>query len=124
MLIDEALTEQIIGAAMEVHRQLGPGLMENVYQVCLAHELDLRGVRYQREKPLPIVYKGTQLDCGYRLDFLVEDKVVVELKAVEQLLPIHEAQLLTYLKISGCKVGLLINFNVPLLKRGIKRRVL
>ncbi|MBK6324566.1 MAG: GxxExxY protein [Chloroflexi bacterium] len=124
MLIDEALTEQIIGAAMEVHRQLGPGLMENVYQVCLAHELDLRGVRCQREKPLPIVYKGTQLDCGYRLDFLVEDKVVVELKAVEQLLPIHEAQLLTYLKISGCKVGLLINFNVPLLKRGIKRRVL
>ena len=124
MLIDEALTEQIIGAAMEVHRQLGPGLMENVYQVCLAHELDLRGVRYRREKPLPIVYKGTQLDCGYRLDFLVEDKVVVELKAVEQLLPIHEAQLLTYLKISGCKVGLLINFNVPLLKRGIKRRVL
>ncbi len=124
MLIDEALTEQIIGAAMEVHRQLGPGLMENVYQVCLAHELDLRGVSCQREKPLPIVYKGTQLDCGYRLDFLVEDKVVVELKAVEQLLPIHEAQLLTYLKISGCKVGLLINFNVPLLKRGIKRRVL
>lgn len=124
MLIDEALTEQIIGAAMEVHRQLGPGLMENVYQICLAHELDLRGVKCQREKPLPIAYKGTQLDCGYRLDFLVEDKVVVELKAVEQLLPIHEAQLLTYLKISGCKVGLLINFNVPLLKRGIKRRVL
>ena len=124
MLIDEALTEQIIGAAMEVHRQLGPGLMESVYQACLAHELDLRGIKWEREKALPILYKGAQLDCGYRLDFLVEDKVVVELKAVEQLLPIHEAQLLTYLKISGCKVGLLINFNVPLLKQGIKRRVL
>ena len=124
MLVDEALTEQIIGAAMEVHRQLGPGLMERVYQTCLAYELDVRGIKWEREKPLPIVYKGTQLDCGYRLDFLVEDKVVVELKAVEQLLPIHEAQLLTYLKISGCKVGLLINFNVPLLKNGIKRRVL
>lgn len=124
MLIDEALTEQVIGAAMEVHRQLGPGLMESVYQACLAHELYLRSIKSEREKPLPIVYKGAHLDCGYRLDFLVEEKVIVELKAVEQLLPIHEAQLLTYLKITGCKVGLLINFNVPLLKQGIKRRVL
>lgn len=124
MLIDEALTEQVIGAAMEVHRQLGPGLMESVYQACLAHELYLRNIKSEREKPLPIVYKGAHLDCGYRLDFLVEEKVIVELKAVEQLLPIHEAQLLTYLKITGCKVGLLINFNVPLLKHGIKRRVL
>jgi GxxExxY protein len=124
MLIDETLTEQIIGAAMEVHRQLGPGLMESVYQACLAHELDLRGIKWEREKLLPIIYKGAHLDCGYRLDFVVADKVIIELKAIDQLLPIHEAQLLTYLKISGCKVGLLINFNVPLLKHGIKRRVL
>jgi GxxExxY protein len=118
MLIDETLTEQIIGAAMEVHRQLGPGLMESVYQACLAHELDLRGIKWEREKLLPIIYKGAHLDCGYRLDFVVADKVIIELKAIDQLLPIHEAQLLTYLKISGCKVGLLINFNVPLLKHG------
>jgi len=124
MLYEKELTEQIIGAAIEVHRSLGPGLLESAYQACLAHELSLRKLSFEREKPLPIEYKGVQLDCGYRLDFLVEGKVVVELKAVESVLPVHEAQLITYLKLTGCRVGLLINFNVPVLKDGITRRVL
>lgn len=121
---EQDLTRRIIGAAIEVHRVLGPGLLEAVYQACLARELDLRGLAYQQQKPLPVEYKGAKLDCGYRLDFVVEGKVIVELKAVEALTPVHEAQLLTYLRLGNCRVGLLINCNVPVLKDGIKRRVL
>jgi GxxExxY protein len=124
MVIDQGLTEKIIGAAIEVHRNLGPGLLESVYEDCLAHEFRLRNIQFEKEKPLPVEYKGILLDCGYRLDFLVEEKVIVELKSVECLLPIHEAQLLTYLKLAKCNIGLLINFNVTLLKHGLKRMVL
>lgn len=124
MLHEKELTQQIIGAAIEVHREVGPGLLESAYQACLAHEFSLRGLPFEQEKPLAVEYKGIQLDCGYRLDFVVAEKVVVELKAVDGLRPIHEAQLLTYLKLTGCRVGLLINFNVPILKNGIKRIVL
>lgn len=124
MLIEKELTDKIIGAAIEVHRQLGPGLLESVYQACLAQELRLRGIAFQREQPLPVKYKGIDVDCGFRLDFIVEDKVVVELKAVEQVHEVHVAQLLTYLKLTGCRVGFIINFNVPVLKKGIIRRVL
>lgn len=119
---EDKITEQIIGAAIEVHRQLGPGLLESAYQQCLAYELSQRGVRFQMEKPLPIQYKNVLLDCGYRLDFLVEDLVIVELKAVHELNDLHKAQLLTYLKLANLKLGLLLNFNVTLLKRkGIQR---
>jgi GxxExxY protein len=123
-LIEETLTQQIIGAAIEVHRHLGPGLLESAYQTCLAHELTLRGIPFESEVPLPLSYKGSQVECGYRLDLLVDGKVVVELKAVDALLPVHEAQLMTYLRLSGCRVGLLINWHVPVLKDGVKRRVL
>jgi GxxExxY protein len=123
-LREEELTRRIIGAAIEVHRSLGPGLLETAYQACLAREFTIRGIAHEREVPLPVAYKGIDVECGYRLDFLIEKKVVVELKAVERLLPIHEAQLLTYLRLSGAPVGLLINFNVPVLKDGIVRRVL
>ena len=115
------VTEQIIGAAIEVHRAIGPGLLESAYEECLAHEFGLRGLRFERQVALPVVYKGVKLDCGYRLDFLVENAVVLELKAVDSLLPIHEAQLLTYLRLGGWCLGLLINFNVPVLRKGIKR---
>ncbi|MGH2593473.1 MAG: GxxExxY protein [Anaerolineae bacterium] len=118
------ITEPIIGAAIEVHRHLGPGLLESAYEECLCRELSLRQVPFERQRQLPVEYKGLNLDCGYRLDLLVAEAVVVEIKAVEDLLPIHEAQLLTYLRLGGWKVGLLINFNVPVLKRGIRRRVL
>jgi GxxExxY protein len=118
-----AVTEAIIGAAIEVHRALGPGLLESAYEECLCHELRLRDVPFQRQRPLPVEYKGVKLDCGYRLDLLVADAVVVEVKAVSALEPIHEAQVLTYLKLGGWQVGLLINFNVPVLKSGIKRMV-
>jgi GxxExxY protein len=118
-----AITEQIIGAAMEVHRALGPGLLESAYEACLIYELVRRTLRVEQQKPMPVIYKGVHLDVGYRLDVLVEGKVIAELKPVEQLLPIHEAQLLSYLKLSGCHVGLLINFNVPILKQGIRRLV-
>jgi GxxExxY protein len=118
-----SLTEKIIGAAMEVHRALGPGLLESAYEACLVYELAQRGLRVEQQKPMPLVYKGVQLDCGYRLDLLVEDTVIIEIKAVEELHPIHEAQLVSYLKLSGCPVGLLINFNVRLLKDGIRRFV-
>jgi GxxExxY protein len=118
------LTEQIIGAAIEVHKNLGPGLLENAYQICLAREFALREIRFEQEKQIPISYKGVLLNCGYRLDFMVENKVVVEIKAVDELNATFEAQLLTYLKITGCKVGLLINFNVPVLKNGIQRLIL
>ncbi|MEJ5310833.1 MAG: GxxExxY protein [Anaerolineae bacterium] len=124
MFYEKALTENIIGAAIEVHRALGPGLLESVYQACLAREFSLRGLTFEQEKPIPVTYKDVNLDCGYRVDFLVNGKVVVELKAVEQMHPVYEAQLLTYLKLTGCKVGLLINFNVSVLKDGIVRRVL
>ncbi len=118
------ITETIIGAAIEVHRVLGPGLLESSYEECLCRELTLRRLPFERQRPLPVEYKGVHLDCGYRLDVLVADTVVVEVKAVERVLPIHEAQLLTYLRLGGWKVGLLINFNVPVLKRGIRRCVL
>jgi GxxExxY protein len=117
-------TAAIIGAAIEVHRQLGPGLLESAYEQCLCHELHLRGLPFKCQVDLPVSYKGLQLDCGYRIDLIVGDEVVVELKAVERILPVHEAQLLTYLKLSGKKVGLLINFNSSLLTQGIIRRVL
>jgi GxxExxY protein len=122
-LYQERLTGDIIGAAIEVHRQLGPGLLESSYQACLARELELRGVSFEYEKPLPLEYKGVRLDCGYRIDLLVAGSVVVEIKSVESLAPIHEAQLLTYLKLTGVKVGLLINFNEVVLKSGIRRLV-
>ena len=124
MLYEQELTSKIIAAAIEAHRALGPGLLESAYLACLVRELVLRGIPIEQEKPLPVEYKGVRLDCGYRLDLLVNGKVVVELKAVDALHPVHEAQLLTYLKLSGCRVGLLINFNVPVLKEGIKRMVL
>ena len=118
------LTAAVIGAAIEVHRALGPGLLESAYEECLCREVSLQGIRFERQKHLPVEYKGLRLDCGYRLDLLVEDSVVVEVKAVEGLAPIHEAQLLTYLKLTGCKVGLLLNFNLPTLKDGVRRLVL
>ena len=118
------ITEAIIGAAIEVHRTLGPGLLESAYQECLARELTLRQIAFEREKPLLLEYKGVKLECGYRLDFLVAGMVVVEVKAAESVLPVHKAQLLTYMKLGGWKVGLIINFHAPLLKNGIKRLVL
>lgn len=120
----EQLTHAIIGAAIEVHRRTGPGLLESSYEECLCCELDLRGLKYDRQVALPLVYRDRRLDAGYRIDLVVEDSVIVELKAIEKLLPIHEAQLLTYLKLSGKRVGLLINFCVPVLIDGIVRRVL
>jgi len=121
---ENEISKQVIGAAIEVHRQLGPGLLESTYETCLAHELTLRELPFMRQKPVPVIYKSVTLDAGFRVDLLVADKVVVELKAVETLLPVHKAQVLTYLKLTGCKLGLLINFNVPVLKNGIKRLVL
>jgi GxxExxY protein len=121
---ENELTKVIIGAAIDVHLQLGPGLLESAYEACLCHELGLRQIIYERQKPLPVTYKGLSLECGYRVDVLVDDKVVLEIKSVEGLLPIHEAQMLTYLRLGGWKAGLLINFNVPLLKQGIRRLVL
>ncbi|MGB9180148.1 MAG: GxxExxY protein [Pyrinomonadaceae bacterium] len=118
------VTEAIIGAAMEVHRKLGPGLPESAYQECLCSEFIVRGISFERERPLPLEYKGKRLECGYRLDLLVASSVVVEVKSVECIAPIHEAQLLTYLRLGGWKVGLLINFNVQLLKEGIRRKVM
>ena len=115
------ISEGIIGAAIEVHRHLGPGLLESIYEHCMVKELQLRGLKCQYQKPLPVHYKGELLECEYRLDLLVEDTVVVELKTVKKLEPIHDAQLLTYLRLSGYKLGLLINFNVPVLRHGIKR---
>jgi GxxExxY protein len=117
------LTGRIIGAAIEVHKLLGPGLLESAYEECLAHEPSFSNISFERQVPLPVNYKSLQLDCGYRLDFLVEKTIVLELKAVETLQPIHEAQLLTYLRLGGWPIGLLVNFNVPVLKKGIKRMV-
>jgi len=118
------ITKTVIGAAIEVHRHLGPGLLESAYEECLCRELKLRNMAYDRQVALPVIYKGIQLDCGYRIDLLVKNELVVELKSVDQLLPIHEAQLLTYLRLGGWKIGLILNFNVPILKHGIKRLVL
>ena len=118
------ITEAVIGAAIEVHRQLGPGLLESAYQECLDREMLLRGIRFEREVPVPVIYKGVHLECGYRLDLLVENLVVVEIKALDILPPVSEAQLLTYLSLGGWQVGLLINFKVLVLKVGIRRRVM
>jgi GxxExxY protein len=117
-------TSPIIGAAIEAHRHLGPGLLESAYEECLCHELHLRGIDFRRQIDLPVEYKGLKSDCGYRLDLIVHEEVVVELKCVEKVLPVHDAQLLTYMLMTGKRVGLLINFNVPVLTRGITRRVL
>ena len=117
------LTETIIGAAMEVHRAVGPGMLESTHEMCLCRELSIRGLRFERQVPIPVEYKGVKLDCGYRADFVVEDVILVELKAIDSLVPIHDAQLLSYLKLGGWKIGLLINFNVELLKHGLRRRV-
>jgi GxxExxY protein len=122
-LLEERLSGEVIGASIEVHRQLGPGLLESSYEFSLARELELRGISYEFQKPLPLEYKGIRLDCGYRLDLLVSRAVVVEVKSVAALAPIHEAQLLTYLKLTGVRVGLLINFNVVVLKDGLRRLV-
>jgi GxxExxY protein len=117
------ITEQILGAAIAVHRALGPGLLESTYEACLAFELLDRGLAIVRQAALPVVYRGVRIDCGYRLDLVVEGRVIVEIKAVERVLPVHEAQILTYLKLSELPVALLLNFNVPLMKDGIKRFV-
>ena len=124
-LVHEKLTEEIIGAAIEVHRELGPGLLESAYEECLCHELHLRRISFQRQVPLPVKYKNINLDCGYRIDLIVEDSVVLELKCLEHILPVHEAQLLTYLKLTGKRVGLILNFFTSTLSRGgIVRKVL
>jgi GxxExxY protein len=123
-LLEKEVTDKIIRAAIEVHKTLGPGLLESVYQVCLAHESKILNLNFEQQVPLIINYKGNQLDGGYRLDFVFENKVIVELKAVEEVLPVHEAQLMTYLKLTNIRVGLLLNFNVPVLKDGIFRRVI
>ena len=118
------LTERIIGAAIEVHRALGPGLLESAYEECLCYELQQDSLNVRRQVPLPVIYKSVKLDCGYRIDIIVEESVVIELKTVERLLPVHQAQLLTYLKLGHYKTGLLLNFSSAVLKDGIKRIVL
>jgi GxxExxY protein len=120
----DPLSNRVIGCAIEVHRLLGPGLLESTYQSCLVYELQSNNISCLSEHPLPVEYKGVRLDCGYRVDLLVEGKLIVELKSVERVLPVHEAQLLTYMKLANIKIGLLINFNVTLLKTGVKRYVL
>ena len=120
-MLFEELSKTVIGCAIEVHKQLGPGLLESTYQACLAKELSLQEVGYKVEAPLPVLYKGENLECGYRVDLLVEEKLILELKSVEKINPIHEAQLLTYMKLADIRIGLLINFNVKFLKDGIKR---
>lgn len=120
---NDSLTEQIIGAAIQVHRELGPGLLESAYEACLCHELSQNCLKIERQETVPIFYKGIRLDAGYRLDLIIEDLIIIEIKAVSALLPIHEAQLLSYLKLIGRGRGLLINFNVKMLKQGIRRLV-
>ena len=124
MLLEEDLTSEIIAAAIDVHRALGPGLLESVYEECLCRELQLRGIVFERQVDLPIVYKGIRLREGFRIDIFVERRIVLELKAVDRVLPIHEAQLLTYLRLSKSRVGLLLNFNVVAMRHGVVRRVL
>ncbi|MDL1910361.1 GxxExxY protein [Chloroflexi bacterium CFX6] len=123
-LLEKELTDKIIGAAIEVHKILGPGLLESSYQVCLEHESTLRRMPFEHKVKLPVNYKGIELDAGYEIDLIYDKRVIVELKAVERVIPVHEAQLLTYMRLTGIRVGLLINFNVPVLKDGIYRRVL
>ena len=118
------LSERVIGLAIDVHRQLGPGLLESVYEECLCFELKHAGILYQRQIPLPVIYKGVRLECGYRLDIVIDRQLVIEIKAVEHLLPIHTAQMLSYLRLSGCKVALLMNFSSVTLKEGLRRFVL
>jgi len=118
-----SITQKIIGSAISIHKELGPGLLESAYEACMAYELTELNLNFERQKGLPIIYHRVKLDCGYRIDFLVEGRVIVELKAVEKLEPIHEAQILSYLKLSNCEVGLLINFHVMLIKHGIRRFV-
>jgi GxxExxY protein len=120
----DSLTESVIGFAIEVHRTLGPGLLESAYQECLCYELRTNDIAFGRQVALPVIYKSVKLDCGYRMDLVVDNLLVVELKTVEKILPIHEAQLLTYLRLSGMRTGLLLNFNTAVLKNGIKRMVL
>jgi len=120
---ENRVSEAVIGAAIQVHRHLGPGLLESAYEACLCRELELRGISFEGQKPLPVEYKGESVDCGYRLDLVVEGLVIVEIKAVDALLPIHQAQLLTYLRLTGLRLGLLLNFNVPVLTQGIRRVV-
>ena len=124
MLVHAGISFAVIGAAIEVHKQLGPGLLESAYEQCFCHELALRKVPFERQVALPVRYKGLLLDCGYRLDMVVDHSVLLELKSIEQIHKIHEAQLMSYLRLSGLRVGLLINFNVTNLRRGIIRRVL
>lgn len=123
-LLEKELTDKIIGAAIEVHKVLGPGLLESAYQVCIEHESKLRNIPFEPLVELPLNYKGIDLDVGYVIDLVYDKRVIVELKAVERVIPVHEAQLLTYMRLTGIRVGLLINFNVPVLKDGIYRRVL
>jgi GxxExxY protein len=120
----DTLSNRVIGCAIEVHRELGPGLMESTYEQCLAHELKLKGIRFRLQQAQPVMYKGVRLDCGYRIDMLIEDTLLIELKSVDKIMGIHEAQLLTYMKLADIRTGLLINFNVTKLKHGIKRFVL
>ena len=121
---DNELTAKVIGCAIEVHKILGPGLLESTYEQCLARELSLSGINLKIQTPVPVEYKGTRLDCGYRIDMLIEESLILELKSVEKIAEIHKAQLLTYMKLAKIKVGLLINFNVKLLKNGIERFIL
>jgi len=123
-MLHEDLTEKIIGAAIEVHKSLGPGLLESAYEECLSYELLQRGLKIERQKPVQIVYKEVKLECGYRIDILVENKIILELKSIDAINPVHTAQVLTYLKFANKKLGLLINFNVTKLKNGIKRYIL
>ena len=124
MIDFDPLSNKVIGCALEVHRNLGPGLLEATYEQCLAHELKLTDIPFKIQHSLPVEYKGIKLDCGYRLDLMVDDQLIIELKSVDKILPIHQAQLLTYMKLSDISIGLLINFNVRYLKDGIKRMVL
>jgi GxxExxY protein len=120
----DELSKRVIGCAIEVHRNLGPGLLESTYEQCLAHELKCAGISFKLQHPLPVNYNGVKLDCGYRVDLFIDNKIIVELKSVDKILPIHQAQLLTYMKLAGIKIGLLMNFNVRFMKDGIKRMVL
>ena len=117
----DELSEKLIGAFIEVHRHLGPGLLESAYEQCVCHELSINGISFERQLPVPVTYKGVRLDCGYRVDLVVASRLIVEIKAVERLLPIHQAQVLTYLKLTGLDTALLVNFNVPVVKDGLRR---
>jgi GxxExxY protein len=124
LLGDRDLTERVIGLAIDVHRHLGPGLLESAYEECLCFEFKQAGIEHRRQVPLPVVYKDVRLDCGYRIDILVRQQMIIEIKATERIVPVHEAQILTYLRLSGYKIGLLLNFNSVVLKDGLRRFVL